>query len=88
MNQASQSVALLDLIEFLEDALGSSVRPEFISSRVGDVLHSYAAVSAARAILGYVPSVDFPVGRWLTVQSMGGKEPRTIAERRTPSPVS
>ena len=71
---AGHRVSLLDMLAALERIIGCAVEPEYIPSRVGDVPHSYADISAAREALGYVPRVGFEDGLRLTVESMRGAE--------------
>jgi UDP-glucose 4-epimerase len=51
--------SLLQLIDSINAALGTSIEPEFAPPRAGDVRESLADISAARAALGYEPAVDF-----------------------------
>ena len=53
---------LLDLVENINQILGSSIEPIFGETREGDVKHSLADISKARSILGYEPSVAFAEG--------------------------
>lgn len=54
--------SLLDLLEILGDILGTSVAPTHTESRAGDVRHSFADCSAAKADLGWAPTVDIAEG--------------------------
>ena len=78
---AGQRYSLLDLLAELERITGQKARPEFNSSRVGDVPHSYADISAAMQALGYEPSVGFQQGLESTVHTM-----RDIHEGRVGRP--
>ena len=62
--------SLLDLLNELERITGRKAAPEFIPSRVGDVPHSYADISAAMRALGYEPGVVFQQGLESTVNAM------------------
>lgn len=53
---------LLDLIGSINRALGTSIEPEFAPARAGDVRESLADITAARAVLGYEPAIDFDEG--------------------------
>jgi nucleoside-diphosphate-sugar epimerase len=57
----NQTIALLDTI------LGVQVKPQYAPPRLGDVRHSTADISLARAILGYDPLVSFEDGLRRTV---------------------
>ena len=66
---AGGQVGILDVIAAVQRAMGTSAQPEFIAKRDGDVLHSRAAIDAAREAFGYVPSVGFEEGIRLTVEA-------------------
>lgn len=55
-------VTLLELFDTIRDALGSDIQPIFGSPRTGDVRHSNADISKARALLGYDPEFSFEQG--------------------------
>lgn len=55
-------VSLLDLVAAINDALGTSLEPEFRPERPGDVRDSQADLARARALIGYEPVVDFEEG--------------------------
>ena len=67
---AGNRITLLELLKVLGEILGVKATPRFNHARIGDVPHSYAAIDAARALLGYEPSVGFREGLELTVASM------------------
>ena len=54
--------SLLQLIDSINSALGTSIEPEFAPPRAGDVRESLADIAAAREALGYEPSIDFDEG--------------------------
>jgi UDP-glucose 4-epimerase len=54
--------SLLQLIDSINAALGTSIEPEFAPPRAGDVRESLADISAAREALGYESQVDFDEG--------------------------
>jgi UDP-glucose 4-epimerase len=54
--------SLLQLIDSINAALGTSIEPEFAPPRAGDVRESLADVSAAREALGYESQIDFDEG--------------------------
>jgi UDP-glucose 4-epimerase len=56
------SVSLLELIDTLNSVLGTRIRPAHTAARPGDVRHSRADISLARAELGYRPSVPWEEG--------------------------
>ena len=53
---------LLELLAAINRALGTDVKPEHQAARAGDVRESLADISAARAMFGYEPQVDFDEG--------------------------
>jgi nucleoside-diphosphate-sugar epimerase len=69
MNIACQeSYSLLDLIQTLNSILGTSIHPSFEPPRKGEVKHSLADISLARACMGYKPSVKWKEGLVRTVE--------------------
>lgn len=67
-----RSISLLDLVELLNDRLGTSLRPRFEPARTGDVKHSLADTSAAQTALGYRPAIDLPTGLQRTIDYYRG----------------
>ena len=57
-----QRYTLLQLIDRLNQILGTRIEPDFGGSRPGDVKHSLADISKARQRLSYEPSVSFEEG--------------------------
>jgi UDP-glucose 4-epimerase len=57
-----RNTSLLELIEVLNDLLGTKVQPVFAPPRVGDVRESLADITLARKLLAYEPQVDFEEG--------------------------
>jgi UDP-N-acetylglucosamine 4-epimerase len=55
-------ITLNQVLKQLEKLSGKSVSAKYDPPRNGDILHSQADVSLGRALLGYIPSVDFPTG--------------------------
>jgi UDP-glucose 4-epimerase len=55
-------ISLLDLVAAINEALGTSLEPEFQPTRAGDVRDSLASLDRIRAVLGYEPAVDFEEG--------------------------
>lgn len=62
-----RSTTLVSLIEQLNERLGTTIKPNFAPSRVGDVKESLADISRARTLLGYEPQVDFETGLGLSI---------------------
>jgi UDP-N-acetylglucosamine/UDP-N-acetyl-alpha-D-glucosaminouronate 4-epimerase len=62
--------SLNELVEVLNRALGSSIEPHHAAPRRGDVERSWADISRAREVLGYVPTVDLEQGLRRTISSL------------------
>jgi len=61
-------VTVNELVETLNDLLGTDIEPRYDDPRPGDVRHSHADVSKARELLGYEPEVEFAEGLERTVE--------------------
>ena len=59
------SVSILDIVNALNELLGTNLKPEFAPKRAGDVRKTYADVSKIRKITG--PGIDFYEGLKRTV---------------------
>ncbi len=57
-----RTTTLLQLLQLLDELLGTQVEPEFAPPRVGDVKESMADITLARRLLGYETVVDFETG--------------------------
>ncbi|NLX59369.1 MAG: SDR family oxidoreductase [Phycisphaerae bacterium] len=57
-----RGISLNEIIGVVNGLLGTSLEPVYEAARAGDILHSWADVSAARRLIGYEPSVDFQDG--------------------------
>jgi UDP-glucose 4-epimerase len=55
-------ISLLDLVNAINDALGTDLKPGFGPPRAGDVMHSQASLAKIEAAIGYRPVVDFEEG--------------------------
>jgi UDP-glucose 4-epimerase len=53
---------LLELVAALNRILGTNIEPVLGQERTGDIKHSLADISAAKAALGYTPRVSFEEG--------------------------
>jgi UDP-glucuronate 4-epimerase len=58
----SQTTSLLDLIHYLEKALGKNARLRFLPNQPGDMLVTYADIQKARRLLGYDPKTSISLG--------------------------
>jgi nucleoside-diphosphate-sugar epimerase len=82
MNVAGgERITLLDLIDELNEILGTNFESQFTDPRPGDVLHSLADISKAERMLGYRPHTDVRTGLRETVAWYA-------ARRRMPVPTS
>ena len=59
---AGRTVSVQQVIETLERALGRKARIEWLPRQTGDVSRTWSDTSAARAALGYAPSVTLEAG--------------------------
>lgn len=59
---------LIDIYNHLCESLGKSIEPVFAPERAGDIKHSNADISKARALLGYEPEYDFNKGIRLSIE--------------------
>ena len=55
-------ISLLDLVDSINEALGTALEPEFRPTRAGDVRDSLASLDRIEAALGYEPTVRFEEG--------------------------
>lgn len=59
---AGRTVPLLEVVRVLEETLGVKARLEWLPMQPGEVSRTWADIRAARAALGYAPSVSFEEG--------------------------
>lgn len=59
---SGESITVNHLVELLREAQGGDLRVEYAPTRKGDVLHSRADITAARARLGYEPATEMVEG--------------------------
>lgn len=57
-----ERVTLNQIIQLINEHLGTSLAPDYRDPRPGDVRHSLADISAARDLIGYQPRVMFAEG--------------------------
>jgi UDP-glucose 4-epimerase len=69
----SASYNLLQLVDGVNQALGTNIQPKFEPARAGDVRDSLAEISLARKLLKYEPIVDFKEGLKRTVDYYRGQ---------------
>ena len=62
-----QAATLTQLVQWLNEGLGTSLAPEYAPPRPVDILHSYAAIQRAERLLGYTPAVTVPEGLRQTI---------------------
>jgi UDP-glucose 4-epimerase len=63
-----QRISLLQLVELLNDSLGTAIQPVHSAPKEGDVRHSLADIEKARGLLGYRPLVGLRDGVAQTVE--------------------
>ena len=64
----NERYTLLDLIDALNEILGTQIKPSFGPARPGDVKHSQADISRAQEMLAFEVQVDFIEGLRRTVE--------------------
>jgi nucleoside-diphosphate-sugar epimerase len=57
-----QSITLLDVVNSINEILGTQIQPEFVKEAPGDVKHSLADIDKAKANLHYTVKVQFKEG--------------------------
>jgi UDP-glucose 4-epimerase len=65
-----QRISLNQLVALLEKQLGFKAQVNYAPAKAGDVRHSLADISRAKAILGYEPSIAVEEGLRRTVEAM------------------
>jgi UDP-glucose 4-epimerase len=71
-NVASGAPATVnELADTIGSVLGKPVEKQFVASRAGDILASWADLSAARDVLGYEPAVGLEDGLRRTIEFLG-----------------
>jgi len=63
---------LCDLLNILERITGTTLTPNFLPARSGDVRHSRADITSARQLLGFDPTVSLTTGLKRTIEAMQG----------------
>jgi UDP-glucuronate 4-epimerase len=58
----SQTTSLIELIHYLEKALGKNARLRFLPNQPGDMSITYADIQKARRLLGYAPKTPISLG--------------------------
>lgn len=64
-----RSHSLNDTVDILNRLLGTEIEPVHAAPRPGDVARSWADISLAEQVLGYVPAVDVEHGLRLTLEA-------------------
>ena len=67
---SGEGVSILELVDALNDVLGTDLEPVHEERRPGDIRHSRADISRARADLGYTPDVSLREGLAETVSGI------------------
>jgi UDP-glucose 4-epimerase len=78
-----QSLSVADLLRQICQILDRPSDPEFAPPRTGDILHSWADISAARRDLGYEVEVSLEAGLETTVKWYAEEYSRARAAART-----
>lgn len=64
---SGKSITVNQLVDELNEILGSDITPVHETEREGDIKHSLADISKASEVLGYVPEVEFEDGLKKTI---------------------
>jgi len=62
-----QQITVNQLVQYLNEILGTNIQPKYAPPRAGEVKHSLANISKAKTLLNYNPIVDFKEGLKITV---------------------
>ena len=62
-------ITVNELVDRLNELLGTEIEPIYTDPRPGDVCHSHADISKAAGLLGYDPDIGFDVGLKRTVEA-------------------
>lgn len=62
------SFSLIELVDNINEVLGTDLKPAFEPARTGDVRESLADISLARKVLGYEPVIGFKEGLRRTIE--------------------
>ncbi|MGI6627868.1 MAG: SDR family oxidoreductase [Bacillota bacterium] len=65
---AGASFTLNQLVDILNQVLGTQIKARYEPDRIGDVKNSRASIEEARRVLGYAPSINFEEGLRRTVE--------------------
>jgi UDP-glucose 4-epimerase len=65
-----ERISLLDLMNQINETLGTNIEPIFEPERAGDVKHSLAGIEKAEQLLGFRPQVNFAEGLARTIDAM------------------
>jgi nucleoside-diphosphate-sugar epimerase len=71
---------LNELVDLLNELLGTDIEPVYGPPRPGDVAESLADVSLAREVLGYAPTVDWVTGLRRTIEWIASNQSVLPAE--------
>jgi UDP-glucose 4-epimerase len=64
-----ERISLLDLVDAINELLGTNIKALHEAQRAGDVRHSQASIDKIGAELGWKPAIDFATGLQYTVDS-------------------
>ena len=64
----SSRISLNELFRRMQSIVGATAEPIYADARLGDVRHSQADISKAKALLDYEPRVSFDEGLTRTIE--------------------
>jgi len=62
-----QAITVNEIIDYVNDLLGKSIKPIYTDPRPGDVKHSLADITLAEKTIGYKPTIPFREGLQLAI---------------------
>lgn len=63
-----QQYTILEIVDAINQILGTNIQPKFEGVRTGDIKHSLASIEKAKTTLGYEPAVSFEEGLRVTIE--------------------
>jgi UDP-glucose 4-epimerase len=72
-------ITLLELVDVLNELIGSDLEPKFAPPREGDVMHSHASIAKAEKLIGYHPGVTLREGLARTIEWFQRESPDQLA---------
>ena len=65
---SGKEVSINQLVQYINELLGTEIKPVYTSERKGDVLRSWGDISLAKSLLGWEPKIDIKEGLRRTIE--------------------